>query len=97
MDTEEVVGEVLKDENCKDNEIMFLLQCWRKLGCRAYFNYEDFSKAEQPRKLLELKDKFISGQIKPKEAKPSRAKRTRKAVKEEVKPENEEVKESDAQ
>lgn len=93
METEQIVLEVLKDENCKDNEIMFLLHCWRKLGCRAYFNYEDFSKAEQPRKLLELKDKATSGQIKPKEAKP-KIRKTRKA-KEEVKPANEEVKERD--
>jgi len=95
MDAKEVVAEVLKDENCEDNEIMFLLHCWRKLGCRAYFNYEDFSKAEQPRKLLEIKDKVTSGQIKPKEAKP-KIRKPRKA-KEEVKPENEEVKESDAE
>lgn len=56
MNTEEIVKKVLTEQNCKDNDIIFLLQCWREQGCRAYFNYTDLFKADSPRKLLELRD-----------------------------------------
>lgn len=56
MGIEEIVKEVLTDKNCQENDIMFLLQCWRKQGCNAYFNYAHLFKADSPRKLLELKD-----------------------------------------
>jgi hypothetical protein len=56
MGIEEIVKEVLADQNCKENDIMFLLQCWRKQGCNAYFNYAHLYKADSPRKLLEMKD-----------------------------------------
>lgn len=75
MNLREIVTEVLNESEKNDNETLFILNCWRKMGARAYFNYEDFTLVEKPSEILAMRKEVLSEKT---EEKPETKKKTEK-------------------